>query len=120
MNPVLTKRDLLEPLARLRTDEVVITSMGVVRPWGRLSDSDLDFASADSAMGHTADLALGVALARPERRCRVFEGALKLPPHLRATPTTRPPDGLNRRVTRDVAGPIGPPRERARSATGVG
>lgn len=74
MTPVLTKQDLLEPLARLRTDEVVITSMGVVRPWGRLSDSDLDFASADSAMGHTADLALGVALARPERRVLCLNG----------------------------------------------
>ena len=74
MNPVLTKQDLLEPLARLRTDEVVITSMGVVRPWGRLSDSDLDFASADSAMGHTADLALGVALARPGRRVLCLNG----------------------------------------------
>ncbi len=52
---MLTKQELLEPLARARTNEVVITSMGVVRPWGRLSDSDLDFASADSAMGHTAD-----------------------------------------------------------------
>ena len=28
---MLTKRELLDPLARLRTDEVVITSMGVVR-----------------------------------------------------------------------------------------
>ena len=71
---MLTKQDLLEPLARLRTDEVVITSMGVVRPWGRLSKSDLDFASADSAMGHTADLALGVALARPERRVLCLNG----------------------------------------------
>ena len=52
---MLTKQELLEPLARARTNEVVITSKGVVRPWGRLSDSDLDFTSADSAMGHTAD-----------------------------------------------------------------
>jgi len=74
VTPVLTKQDLLEPLWRLRTDEVVITSMGVVRPWGRLSDSDLDFASADSAMGHTADLALGIALARPERRVLCLNG----------------------------------------------
>ena len=74
MTPVLTKQELLGSLARLRTDEVVIASMGVVRPWGRLSNSDLDFASADSAMGHTADLALGVALARPERRVLCLNG----------------------------------------------
>lgn len=71
---MLTKHELLEPLARLRTDEIVITSMGVVRPWGRMSDSDLDFASADSAMGHTADLALGVAIAQPSRRVVCFNG----------------------------------------------
>ncbi len=62
---MLTKDQLLRPLADLRTDEVVVTCMGVTRPWGRMSDHDLDFASADSAMGHTADLALGIALAQP-------------------------------------------------------
>lgn len=63
----MTRTQLLEPLAAHRTDEVVVTTMSVTRPWGRLSDHDLDFASADSAMGHAADLALGVALARPDR-----------------------------------------------------
>ena len=62
---MLTKQELLQPLASLRTDEVVVTTMGVVRPWSRFSDSPLDFASADSAMGHVADLALGIALAQP-------------------------------------------------------
>lgn len=63
----MTKDDLLAPLARLREDQIVVTTMSVVRPWARHSQSDLDFASADSAMGHAADLALGLALARPER-----------------------------------------------------
>jgi sulfopyruvate decarboxylase subunit beta len=71
---MLTTTELLEPLARRRTDEVVITTMSTVRPWGRLSDHDLDFASADSAMGHAADLALGVALARPDRRVICLNG----------------------------------------------
>jgi len=71
---VLTVAQLLEPLARHRTNEVVVTTMSVVRPWGRLSDSDLDFASADSAMGHAADLALGIALARPERKVLCLNG----------------------------------------------
>jgi thiamine pyrophosphate-dependent acetolactate synthase large subunit-like protein len=64
---VLTPSQLLEPLARRRTDQVVITTMALVRPWGLLSGHPLDFASADSAMGHAADLALGIALARPDR-----------------------------------------------------
>ncbi len=71
---MLSRSELLEPLARHRTDEVVVTTMSVTRPWGRLSDHDLDFASADSAMGHTADLALGIALARPDRRVVCLNG----------------------------------------------
>jgi len=71
---VLTPAQLLQPLALHRTDEVVVATMSVVRPWGRLSDSDLDFASADSAMGHAADLALGIALARPERKVVCLNG----------------------------------------------
>jgi len=71
---VLTTGQLLEPLARVRTDQVVVTTMSVVRPWGRISDSDLDFASADSSMGHAADLALGIALARPGRQVICLNG----------------------------------------------
>jgi thiamine pyrophosphate-dependent acetolactate synthase large subunit-like protein len=70
----LTKEELLAPLARLRGSAVVVTSMGVVRPWARFSSHALDFASADSAMGHTADFALGLALARPERRVICLNG----------------------------------------------
>jgi thiamine pyrophosphate-dependent acetolactate synthase large subunit-like protein len=71
---LLTVPELLEPIARLRTGEVVVTTMSSVRAWGRLSSHDLDFASADSAMGHAADLALGIALARPERRVICLNG----------------------------------------------
>jgi thiamine pyrophosphate-dependent acetolactate synthase large subunit-like protein len=71
---MLTSDQLLKPLAERRTDEVVVTAMSVVRPWGRISDHDLDFASADSAMGHTADLALGVALAQPGRTVICLNG----------------------------------------------
>ncbi len=70
----MTKDELLDPIAQLRRDEVVVTSMSVVRPWGRYSDNDLDFASADSAMGHTADLALGIAVAQPSRRVICLNG----------------------------------------------
>lgn len=71
---MLTKQELLQPLALLRTDELVVTTMGVVRPWSMFSDSPLDFASADSAMGHAADLALGIALAQPQRRVICLNG----------------------------------------------
>lgn len=71
---MMTRMQILEPLARLRTEEVVVTTMGAVRPWGRLSDHDLDFASADSAMGHAADLALGIAIAQPARKVICLNG----------------------------------------------
>lgn len=71
---MLTKDQLLLPLAEARTDEIVVTCMGVTRPWGRISDHDLDFASADSAMGHTADVALGIALAQPDKKVVCLNG----------------------------------------------
>jgi len=71
---MLTAAQLLEGLARYRTDEVVVTTMSSARPWGLISAHALDFASIDSAMGHGADLALGIALARPERRVVCLNG----------------------------------------------
>ncbi|MDD5544102.1 MAG: thiamine pyrophosphate-dependent enzyme [Acidobacteriia bacterium] len=71
---MLTKEQLLLPLSRNRGDAIVVTTMGVVRPWGKISHSDLDFASADSAMGHAADLALGIALAQPQRKVICLNG----------------------------------------------
>ena len=70
----MTRSDLLGPLAAVRTDEIVVTTMSAVRPWGRLSNHPLDFASADSAMGHAADLSLGLALAQPDRRVICLNG----------------------------------------------
>ncbi len=71
---MLTAAQLLEGLARYRTDEVVVTTMSSARPWGHLSSHELDFASIDSAMGHGADLALGIALARPARTVICLNG----------------------------------------------
>ena len=70
----MTRDEALRPLARQRADAVVVTTMGTVRPWARLSDHPLDFASADSAMGHAADFALGVALAQPQRQVICLNG----------------------------------------------
>jgi sulfopyruvate decarboxylase subunit beta len=70
----MTRDDVLRPLARRRGEAVVVTTMGTVRPWARLSDHPLDFASADSAMGHAADFALGVALAQPQRKVVCLNG----------------------------------------------
>ncbi len=71
---MLTKDEVLVPLAELRREEIVVATMAAVRPWGRLSRHELDFASADSAMGHAADLALGLALAQPLRKVICLNG----------------------------------------------
>jgi thiamine pyrophosphate-dependent acetolactate synthase large subunit-like protein len=71
---MLTKDQFLQPLSQLRGTAVVVTTMGIVRPWGKYSRSEFDFASADSAMGHAADLALGVALAQPKRKVICLNG----------------------------------------------
>ena len=70
----MTRDEALRPLADRRGSAVVVTTMGTVRPWARLSDHPLDFASADSAMGHAADFALGLALAQPARKVVCLNG----------------------------------------------
>jgi sulfopyruvate decarboxylase subunit beta len=71
---MMTKDQALAPLAACRTDEIVVTTMGMVRPWAAHSAHDFDFASADSAMGHAADLAVGIALAQPSRKVICLNG----------------------------------------------
>jgi thiamine pyrophosphate-dependent acetolactate synthase large subunit-like protein len=71
---MMTRDEALRPIARHRGDAVVVTTMATVRPWAKFSDSPLDFASADSAMGHAADFALGLALAQPRRRVICLNG----------------------------------------------
>ena len=45
-----------------------------MRPWAAHSTHPLDFASADSAMGHAADLAIGIALAQPDHKVVCLNG----------------------------------------------
>jgi thiamine pyrophosphate-dependent acetolactate synthase large subunit-like protein len=70
----MTTDDLFAPLARMRGNAAVVTTMAAVRAWARHSNRELDFASADSAMGHAADLALGIALAQPDRKVICLNG----------------------------------------------
>ena len=71
---MLQKAECLEIIAKHRTDEVVVTTMGMSVPWAKLSTHRLDYASVGSAMGHAADFALGIALARPDKRVIVLNG----------------------------------------------
>ncbi len=71
---MLIKEECLQFIALHRTDEIVITTMGMSVPWAKISTHPLDYASVGSAMGHAADFALGIALAKPEKRVVVLNG----------------------------------------------
>ena len=64
----------LEVVHHLRTAEIVVTSMGVAREWPRISQHPLDFNYFPSTMGQPPALALGLALAQPQREVIVFVG----------------------------------------------
>jgi len=71
---MLDKYQCISKLSQARTDQVVITMMSMSDPWTRLSDGPLDYASVDSAMGHGADFAYGIAKAQPSRRVIALNG----------------------------------------------
>src|ERR671922_3093842 len=71
---MMSTRQALEVLARHRGDKVVVTTMTSVAVWPQLSDSPLDFTYIPSAMGHGPALALGLALAQPQRGAIVLNG----------------------------------------------
>ena len=71
---MIVKEECLQLIANQRTDEVVVTTMGTTVPWGKISSHPLDYASVGSAMGHAADFALGIALAKPDKKVIVLNG----------------------------------------------
>jgi thiamine pyrophosphate-dependent acetolactate synthase large subunit-like protein len=58
----------LRVLHEVRTDEVVLTSMGTGRDWQQFEPHPLDFIQIPSSMGQTPSWGLGIALAQPQRR----------------------------------------------------
>ena len=71
---MLIKEECLQRIADQRTDEIVVTTMGSTVPWGKISTHPFDYASVGSAMGHAADFALGIALAKPDKKVVVLNG----------------------------------------------
>lgn len=64
----------LQVVAKLRQDQIVVTTMGSAREWPKLSRHDLDLHYLPSAMGQAPMLGLGLALAQPRREVIVFNG----------------------------------------------
>lgn len=65
--------EALKVLLPYRQDALVVTTMTAAKLWGELSDHILDLPLI-GAMGKASSLALGLALARPERAVWVFDG----------------------------------------------
>ena len=57
-----------------REGEIVITTMGAAREWVALGPGPADLVYVPSSMGQITALALGVALARPDRRVIACNG----------------------------------------------
>jgi sulfopyruvate decarboxylase subunit beta len=71
---MLNKESCLQAIACRRREEIVVTTMSAASIWGRISQHELDFASIGSSMGHAADFALGLALARPDKKVIALNG----------------------------------------------
>ena len=71
---MMTHREALEVLAVHRGEKVVVTTMGSVAIWPRLSDSPLDFHYLPSSMGQGVPLGLGLCLAQREHGVIVLTG----------------------------------------------
>jgi sulfopyruvate decarboxylase subunit beta len=70
--PVITA---LQVLIDLRTDhQIVITNQASARIWPKLADHPLDFHYNPSTMGGAIPLAVGLALAQPQRHVLVVSG----------------------------------------------
>lgn len=74
IGPSMPMGEALSVVASLRTDQIVVTTMGAAREWPKLSQHPLDFHYLPSAMGQAPMLGLGLALAQPAREVIVLNG----------------------------------------------
>ena len=72
---MMNVRESLEVLSRVRgSDDVVVTNQGSARIWPLVSQHPNDFQYNPSTMGGAIPLALGVAIAQPNREVVVVSG----------------------------------------------
>jgi sulfopyruvate decarboxylase subunit beta len=71
---MMTQREALEAIGRVRSGQIVVTTMGSAGFWPSISDTPLDFAYIPSSMGQGISLCLGLALAQPHRGAIVVMG----------------------------------------------
>jgi thiamine pyrophosphate-dependent acetolactate synthase large subunit-like protein len=70
----MRRDEVLQTLAKHRTDEIVLTTMSVAQEWPAYSQSEYDFNALGTGMGHLPDMGLGVAVACPQRKVLILNG----------------------------------------------
>ncbi len=71
---MIERMDLFRAIHAARTNEIAVLTMSATLQYPLVSDHELDFDFLAFGMGHAGDFALGLALARPERKTIVFKG----------------------------------------------
>ncbi len=71
---MIRNSDLMEVLSKHRGEAVVMSTMTATRSWTAASDSEALDLPLGGAMGKTSSVALGIALAHPDRKIIVLDG----------------------------------------------
>jgi sulfopyruvate decarboxylase subunit beta len=71
---MIRNNDMMEVLSQHRGDAVVMSTMTATRPWTAASSVEMLDVPLGGAMGKTSSVALGLALAQPDRKIIVLDG----------------------------------------------
>ena len=71
---MMRRDEVLQTLAKHRSNELVITTMSVAQEWPAYSQSEFDFNALGTGMGHLPDMGLGLAAACPDRKVLILNG----------------------------------------------
>lgn len=71
---MIERMDLFRAVHARRTNEIAVLTMAATTQFPVVSEHELDFDFLAFGMGHAGDYAMGLALARPERKVIVFKG----------------------------------------------
>jgi phosphonopyruvate decarboxylase len=71
---MMRRDEVLQTLAKHRTNEIVLTTMSAAQEWPAYSQSEFDFNALGTGMGHLPDMGLGLAVACPDRKVLVLNG----------------------------------------------
>lgn len=71
---MIERMDLFRAVHARRTNEIAVLTMAATTQFPVVSDHELNFDFLAFGMGHAGDFAMGLALARPERKVIVFKG----------------------------------------------